>query len=389
MNAVSLLNLHEDERSKPAAWIPIGWIPVYNEERDQRPLRGYESTSARKHRLYHSCWVELLDGWAERTKESMVLPWADGVSRWTRFFLGGMLCDQQEGNRYTREPCVCHRCGATRDDFLKDDTLQPKSMKRMRSRIETYAAGANLRGARKDRVVVKWDPDGRNVRPGPGTRTNSLTLILSLTSLYIGASLYESQRKAAGAHLGFNAFWLIPYFCINMMYMRDSMHQIDHGVIISFLKAILRKYLECIETALNCVGAAAAKLTARLTSLVGKKKSASGHCWSASHSSLVPITHVTARIFQQLYSNKKPSSKIRAADFRHLLLLLPFILDSLFRNEVDAHNRIAGHSEQLVDPSSELVEVANTFLAWYKLYRQITPGKNMEDVAGFTDLGKR
>lgn len=140
---------------------------------------------------------------------------------------------------------------------------------------------------------------------------------------------------------------------------------------------------------MHCVGAAAAKLTARLTSLVGKKKSASGHCWSASHSSLVPITHVTARIFQQLYSNKKPSSKIRAADFRHLLLLLPFVLDSLFRNEVDAHNRIAGHSEQLVDPSSELVEVANTFLAWYKLYRQITPGKNMEDVAGFTDLGKR
>ena len=43
-----------------------------------------------------------------------------------------------------------------------------------------------------------------------------------------------------------------------MMCMRDTMHQIDHGVIISFLKAVLAKYLEFIETPLRCLGAAAA-----------------------------------------------------------------------------------------------------------------------------------
>ena len=30
VTAVSLLNLHEDESSKPSAWIPVGWLPVYN-----------------------------------------------------------------------------------------------------------------------------------------------------------------------------------------------------------------------------------------------------------------------------------------------------------------------------------------------------------------------
>ena len=50
-----------------------------------------------------------------------------------------------------------------------------------------------------------------------------------------GVRYYESQRIKAGAHL-FNVFWLIPHFCINQMYMRDPMHQIDSGVIISFLK---------------------------------------------------------------------------------------------------------------------------------------------------------
>ena len=32
--AVCLLNLHEDEQSKPATWIPVGWIPIYDEKRD-------------------------------------------------------------------------------------------------------------------------------------------------------------------------------------------------------------------------------------------------------------------------------------------------------------------------------------------------------------------
>jgi hypothetical protein len=38
----------------------------------------------------------------------------------------------------------------------------------MRLRVEAAAAGAHLKGAARDKWVVKWDPDGRNVRPGPG-----------------------------------------------------------------------------------------------------------------------------------------------------------------------------------------------------------------------------
>jgi hypothetical protein len=64
--------------------------------------------------------------------------------------------------------------------------------------------------------------------------------------------------------LFFNVFWLILHFCINLMYMRDTMHQIDSGVIISFLKAILRKFRECVELSLGMAGAAAKKLSSRL-----------------------------------------------------------------------------------------------------------------------------
>ena len=113
-----LLNLHEDERLKPRNWVPVGWIPVYDESRDKRPSKGFDSTSARKYRLYHACWIEFLDKWAERTKDPILIPWADGETRWTRLFIGGVLGDQQEGDKYTGEPCVCHRCFVPRDQYL-------------------------------------------------------------------------------------------------------------------------------------------------------------------------------------------------------------------------------------------------------------------------------
>lgn len=52
---VSLLNLTEEERSKPENWIPVGWIPFYSNELSKRPSSGYESDSARYHRLMHDC----------------------------------------------------------------------------------------------------------------------------------------------------------------------------------------------------------------------------------------------------------------------------------------------------------------------------------------------
>ena len=74
---------------------------------------------------------------------------------------------------------------------------------------------------------------------------------LIIMGMHLVAKYYEAQRKKAGAAGGpffFNSFWLIErlilHFCVNMMYMRDPMHQIDNGIIVAFLKVILRKYRE-------------------------------------------------------------------------------------------------------------------------------------------------
>ncbi len=162
-----LLNLCEKERTEPNNWVPVGWLPVYDEKLDRRPAQGDESTPARKIRFHHQCWIEYLDGWADRTKDAILLPWADGFSRLTRLFIGGVMGDQQEGEKYTGEPCMCHRCFAPRTHYLATADYEVKIKRKVRQRVEISAAGGFLKGSGSKRVV-KWDLDGRNVRRGPG-----------------------------------------------------------------------------------------------------------------------------------------------------------------------------------------------------------------------------
>ena len=95
MCAVSILNLHEDERQRPENWIPIGWMPVYDETLSKRRGTGFESNAARKARLFHACFRSLLSSWDEKTESTQNIVWGGQIKRQTRFFLGGLLGDQQ------------------------------------------------------------------------------------------------------------------------------------------------------------------------------------------------------------------------------------------------------------------------------------------------------
>jgi len=55
--------------------------------------------------------------------------------------------------------------------------------------------------------------------------------------------------------------------------MRDPMHQIDHGVIVFVLRAILWRYVETVENAVPALaGKAVEKLTASLNMVLGKRE---------------------------------------------------------------------------------------------------------------------
>ena len=98
---VSILNLHEDERQKPENWIPIGWMPIYDDKQSKRPTQGYEADPARKARLFHDCFRLLLRTWDEETKHPQNIVWGDQKRRQTRFFLGGLMGDQQVMDMHT------------------------------------------------------------------------------------------------------------------------------------------------------------------------------------------------------------------------------------------------------------------------------------------------
>jgi hypothetical protein len=100
------------------------------------------------------------------------------------------------------------------------------------------------------------------------------------------------------------------------------------------------------------------------------------------------VNYATSNIFQQLQDKKKGGRNTCATDYRHLLLLLPFILSNLFREEVDEHIRKHPGRARVIDPSEELLGVANVFLRWYKLLRQTSQGKPAEAISTLRALSQ-
>jgi len=58
--------------------------------------------------------------------------------------------------------------------------------------------------------------------------------------------------------------------------MRDSMHAIDLGIIITIIRAILRAFLEEVEVVLNIQGRAASKLEARFRNVLARRNGRDG-----------------------------------------------------------------------------------------------------------------
>lgn len=163
---------------------------------------------------------------------------------------------------FTCEPAhTCHRCNATRKDFLSTVTFPSKSTAQRRRAVEQAAAGEgrDIRGMQAGgRVVDFGEHPDRIHSPGPN------------------ASHYEQFRSQAGAHLIFNAFWTIQHFCVHQMLMRDPMHQIDLGAIVHLIRAILRKFKECVESVLDKPGLAARKLQQRFELMLAKRTTHGG-----------------------------------------------------------------------------------------------------------------
>ena len=90
---MSLLNLHEEVRSQPAAWVPVGFIPNYDAKlATHRKGTGFASDASRKLDIFHQCFRLLL---AELVglEGTMDISWGDGITRTCTLNLGGFIGD--------------------------------------------------------------------------------------------------------------------------------------------------------------------------------------------------------------------------------------------------------------------------------------------------------
>jgi hypothetical protein len=370
--AVSLLNLHEEIRSKPSAWVPVGWIPKYDQKRAEDAGRkncGMYSHASRKVDLFHQCFRVLLKELVGQ-EGLMDIAWGDGITRRCFVRLGGFIGDQQEADRVAGQATTCHRCHSSRGDFLETKRFaRQKTTWVTKKAVLEAAAGAHSRG----KPVVVWDANGRR-KAGESVKS------------------YNRVRRIAGSHLVQNAFWLATGFCACQMLMRDPMHQIDHGVIVFLLRAILWRYIETVENELQVpFKTAAQKLTARLNMVLGQRVHEDGTVKKGAHDTLISLSKTTRSVFDELakdvHKTPKPHSSIRATDFRHLLLLLPLICHDLFSSEVMQHNSIPGNN-YIEDPSPEIVMVCVVLLKWYHLYRS-NNGHDTDDLALLDRLARQ
>jgi hypothetical protein len=142
------------------------------------------------------------------------------------------------------------------EGFLADSGIYVKVYSPQAGVIEQSAAGMgrDIRGMQAGGSVADFGehPD-RIHSPGPN------------------ASQYEQFHFQAGAHLIFNACWTIQHFCVHQMLRRDPMHQIDLRAIVHRIRAILRKFKECVDTALDMPGLAARILRQPLEIMLAKR----------------------------------------------------------------------------------------------------------------------
>jgi hypothetical protein len=110
---------------------------------------------------------------------------------------------------------------------------------------------------------------------------------------------------------------------------------------------------------------------------------------SGIYDSLLPLTKWCGGVFNSIRDTGKPPSKMRAADMRHMLLVLPFLLPDLLRPEVEVHNAQIPQADHVVDPSAELVEVVLILLTWYRLLRRRSPAKDEDDIKDLTCYAHR
>ena len=148
---------------------------------------------------------------------------------------------------------------------------------------------------------------------------------------------------------------------------KDAMHAYDHGVAMYIIEAIIYT-LHKLESSLGLAkNTLVIKLTARMQNICSSVK--------IKHTTLMSFVNQSIVLCMETYTtpNKKGEIKcpiVDASDVQRLMLALPFLLDGLAQDELQAFNSGKPQDQRVTDPIPDVIKAVNEWLHWYHLYRQ-------------------
>ena len=323
--------------------------------------------------LLHLGLAVIMDEGRDITERAMMMRWPDGVERLTYLIWAAYLADQQEMDKVCCETSQrCKQCAAPKDRLHEAFTVWPRRKgKDVEKAVRDAFAGKvpcglGPRGRRGQQLLV-------NATHRPlftlGTDANSKRPRWLPTAACTNAAYERTRTALGGVHLVENALWRNRHYDHLMQALKDPMHGNEHGNSMLVYKCTIRSVREFeVE-----VGARPDSIVKRL------HRHLLNMCGSTTIQHVTLLTLGNQRILDEFEGlNKEIRTKkkrggphiVDAGDVAKLLLVLPFVLDCLGSEELEAYNIRQAHARDRVkDPFRPIIGAINEYLHAYHMYR--------------------
>ena len=145
------------------------------------------------------------------------------------------------------------------------------------------------------------------------------------------------------------------------------MHAYDHGVAMNIISAIIRLIQELAELLGRDRDYFILKLSVRFHSLCSTLEMKHTTLMSFVNQSIVDSLDTFLK--SQASAKNRHQPIVDASDVQRLMLALPFLLDGLASEELQAFNAGKTPVNRLLDPMPEAIMAVNEWLHWYHMYR--------------------
>ena len=338
--------MHGPILNRPASWMLVAFAPVLGVD-SKWPKEGGNSKSIRATELMMEVNDCLFEGWNEYTKGTHCEEWPDGSSAETHIVRAGSIQDKPEGDKALGSPGGCHHCYCPATKYLHPEVLfLPKLGSDVFSKMLKVATSPlNIK-------FIARDAEGK--RTWTGTLKNYA----------------ECRAAAGGVHLLYNPLSEIINSDSHQQMLFDFLHGVDKGMIPFTMRAAMTMCI-AFELEIRKPGVTLARIQRRLSNIMAVHEGiVPGQIMNGKHSCMFSMNGHVCKTFAHIHKHKgETHCTVRGCDMQLLLLVMPFVLDNLFQNEVAEWNARHPAAEHVEDPTHRINLVVVQLLDWYALAR--------------------